>query len=337
VKIGFMGGAAAGPFATMGRDMEDLVALMAEEANRAGGVNGARVDLRRSDGPPELVSAGVVAVVDASGSAEAEASQDIYDEAGIVQVSAGASSAGLAGKGLARFFRTCPRDGEQGRALARHVKGLGFRRAAIVHDGSPWSKGPADDAGRLLKAEGVDTVFFGAMAPGGGGAAAALAAMKAKAPDVIVFFGYSPEAALLLRQKREMGWGVAMIGGDATYTPALVKSAGLAAAAGYYLVSPPGPGDVKGGAAGKLLEAFRQKHGKPPSFRAMLAGDAFGVIVEAARSAGPDPARMAGWLHNTLKGYNGLTGTISFDGQGDRIGEVYRLYQVDDKGAFVMK
>ena len=347
VKIGLMG-PITGPWASEGQDMEKVVLLMADEVNRGSGVNGAKVEIHVADdgGTPktaalaaqQLISAEVSAVVGTYGSSVTEATQHIYDEAGIIQIATGSTSIRLTEKGLTRFFRTCPRDDEQGRILAQYVKELGFTRAAIVHDNTSYAKGLADEANALFQSGGVETVFFEAITPGDRDFTATLTTIKTRNPDGIVFTGYYPEAALILRQKKEMNWDVPMIGGDATNNSALVESAGAAAASGYYFVSPPGPGDIKGEQAARLLDAYQQKYDVlPSSVWAILAGDAFGVLVEAAAHAGADPGDMAVYLHTGLKNYNGLTGPIAFNEKGDRIGEVYRLYQVDDSGAFVLK
>lgn len=41
-------------------------------------------------------------------------------------------------------------------------------------------------------------------------------------------------------------------------------------------------------------------------------------------------------LHDNLKDFAGFTGPIAFDRKGDRVGDVYRLYQVDKDGKFVL-
>jgi branched-chain amino acid transport system substrate-binding protein len=328
--------------------MLNVVNIMAEEVNASGGIDGRQVEIVVGDdgGNPKtatlaaqrLISEGVTAVVGTYGSSVTASTQDIYDEAGIIQVATGSTSVRLSEKGLRLFFRTCPRDDEQGRFLAASVKNLGFAKAAIVHDNTSYAKGLADEARAIFKESGVEEVFFDAITPGDRDYTATLTKIRAAAPDVIVFTGYYPEAGLILRQKREMDWDVPMIGGDATNNVALVEGAGEEAAAGYYFVSPPGPGDIKGEKAAKLLDAYRARHDAlPSSVWAILAGDAFGVLVEAARAAGPGAGDMAGYLHDGLKDYEGLTGSIAFNEKGDRIGDVYSLYQVDGSGAFVLK
>jgi branched-chain amino acid transport system substrate-binding protein len=347
VKIGVMG-PTTGAWASEGQDMVKVVRLLADEINAAGGINGSPVEIVIGDdgGNPKtaalaaqrLVASGVVAVVGTYGSNVTEASQDIYDEAGVIQVATGSTSVRLSEKGLKRFFRTCPRDDEQGRVLAANVKALGFKKVALVHDNSSYAKGLADEARAIFRADGLEEAFYDAITTGDRDFTVTLTKIKAANPDVIVFTGYYPELGMILRQKKEMGWDVAVIGGDATNNVALVEMAGPEAAAGYYFVSPPGPSDIKSEAADKLLGAYRQLHGNlPGSVWAVLAGDAFGVIVEAARNVGPDAEKMAAYLHDGLKDYQGLTGPISFNEKGDRLGEVYRLYRVADDGQFVLQ
>ena len=347
IKIGIMG-PLTDDWASEGQDMVKVIEILAAQINDAGGVNGAKVVLEVADdqGKPKtaalaaqkLVTAGVLAVVGTYGSSITEASQDIYDEAGVVQVATGSTSIRLSEKGLQRFFRTCPRDDEQGRVLAANVKSLGFSKVAIVHDNTSYSKGLADESREIFKNSGVAEVFYDAITPGDHDYSATLTKIKAAAPDVIVFTGYYPEAALLLRQKHDMSWDVPMIGGDATNNSDLLVIAGNQAAAGYYFVSPPALSEMTTESAKKFSEIYQAKHNsQPSSVWAILAGDAFSVLVEAVRAAGPDSGKMAEYLHNGLKDFQGLSGPIAFNEKGDRIGEVYRLYKVDDQGRFVIQ
>ncbi|MDR1313349.1 MAG: branched-chain amino acid ABC transporter substrate-binding protein [Deltaproteobacteria bacterium] len=347
VKIGLMG-PITGQWASEGQDMLNVVNIMAEELNSQGGINGRQVEIVVGDdgGNPKtaalaaqrLISEGVSAVVGTYGSSVTASVQDIYDEAGVVQVATGSTSIALSEKGLKLFFRTCPRDDEQGRFLAASVKSLGFTKAAIVHDNTSYAKGLADEARAIFRESGVSEVFYDAITPGDRDYTATITKIRAAGPDVIVFTGYYPEAGLILRQKKEMNWDVPMIGGDATNNVALVEGAGNEAAAGYYFVSPPGPSDIKGEKAQKLLDTYRARHDAlPSSVWSILAGDAFSVIADAVKASGTEGAAIAGYLHTGLKDYVGLTGPISFNEKGDRIGDVYSLYQVEADGKFALK
>ena len=103
--------------------------------------------------------------------------------------------------------------------------GNGFKNIAILHDNTTYAKGLADEANGLLKKEEVNIVFFDALTPGEQDYTTILTKLKSKNPDVVFFTGYYPEAGMMLRQKKEMGWDVPFIGGDATNNPDLVSIA----------------------------------------------------------------------------------------------------------------
>jgi branched-chain amino acid transport system substrate-binding protein len=70
----------------------------------------------------------------------------------------------------------------------------------------------------------------------------------------------------------------------------------------------------------------------------VLSGDGFRVLtaaIKATKSTNSDT--VAKYLHKKLRNYPGLTGTISFDDKGDRVGEVYRVYRVNAKGQFILQ
>ena len=144
---------------------------------------------------------------------------------------------------------------------------------------------------------------------------------------------------MLLRQKMEMGWNVPMIGGDATNNPDLVKIAGNKAADGFMFLSPPVPADLDTPEAKKFIADYKAAYGNAPgSVWAVLAGDAYRVIAEAiAKTKETSGEKLAAYLQKDMKDFSGLTGKISFNEKGDRVGDLYRVYKVDAAGAFVLQ
>ncbi len=349
IKIGLMA-PLTGSWASEGQGMKKIVELLAEQQNAKGGVQGRKITVVSEDdgGDPRtaslaaqrLTTQGVVAVIGTYGSAVTEASQAIYDEADIPQIANGSTAIRLTEKGFKKFFRTAPRDDEQGRMAAQTIAKLGFRKVAILHDSTSYAKGLADEAHALLKKQqGTEVVFFDALTPGERDYNAILTKLKGAKPEVVLFTGYYPEAGLLMRQKKAMGWAVPFIGGDATNNADLVKIAGKEAAAGFYFLSPPQPQDLDTPEAKAFLADYQKKYNElPPSIWAVLAGDGFRVAVAAIGGAkSTDGAKIAQYLHQDLKNFSGLSGPIAFDAKGDREGEVYRVYKVDADGNFVMQ
>ncbi|MCE5242404.1 MAG: branched-chain amino acid ABC transporter substrate-binding protein [Desulfobacteraceae bacterium] len=346
VKIGLMG-PMTGSWASEGQEMKQVLDLLAEELNAKSGLLGKKVEVITEDdgGDPRtsalaaqrLQTQGIVAVVGTYGSAVTEASQNIYDEAKIVQVANGSTAIRLTEKGLKYFFRTCPRDDEQAKVAVSAIEKLKVKKVAILHDNTTYAKGLADETKGLLK--GVEVVFFDALTPGERDYTAILTKLKAKQPDAVFFTGYYPEAGLLLRQKKEMNWDVPFMGGDATNNPDLVKIAGKDAAAGFYFLSAPLPKDLPSEEAKAFLTAFTKKYNSAPSsIYSVLAGDGFRVVAQAIeQTKSADSNKIADYLHTGLKDFPGLTGKISFNAKGDRVGEVYKVYKVDPAGQFVLE
>lgn len=348
VKIGLLA-PLTGSWASEGQEMRQNVELLAAQLNARGGLLGKQVEVIVEDdgGDPRTASLAaqrlstkdVVAVIGTYGSAVTEATQTILDEAGIIQVANGSTAVRLTEKGLKYFFRTCPRDDEQGRVAAAILERSKAKKIAVLHDSSAYAKGLADEIRTLLDARKANVVFFDALTPKEQDYSAILTKLKAAGPDVVFFTGYYPEAGLLLKQKRQMGWNVPFIGGDAINNPDLVKIAGIPAAEGFQFLSPPVPKDLDTVEAKAYVASYGKKFGEAPSsIYGVLAGDGFRVVakaIEATKSTKADALRA--YLTSSLKDFPGFTGKIAFNGKGDRAGELYRVYRVDGTGAFVLQ
>jgi branched-chain amino acid transport system substrate-binding protein len=348
IKIGLMA-PMTGSWASEGQEMKRNIDLLADQANAKGGLNGKKIDVIVEDdgGDPRtaslaaqrLTTKGVVAVIGTYGSAVTEATQNIYDEAGITQIANGSTAVRLTEKGLKHFFRTCPRDDEQGKVGAATIQKMGAKRIALLHDSSAYAKGLADEINAILKANKQNVVFFDALTPKEQDYSAILTKLKAANPDVVFFTGYYPEAGLLLKQKKQMGWNVPFMGGDAINNPDLVKIAGKDAATGFQFLSPPVPKDLDTPEAKAYVASYKQKYGEAPgSIYGVLAADGFSVVTKAiADTKATDADKIRDDLVNKLKDFPGLTGKLAFNAKGDRVGELYRVYKVDKNGEFVLQ
>lgn len=346
LKVGLMC-PLTGKWASEGQDMKNIVSLLVQEVNSKGGINGHTVSLVVEDdaGDPrtaalaaqKLASAEVLTVIGTYGSAVTEATQNILDEAGIVQIATGSTSVRLTEKGLPLFFRTCPRDDAQGKAAAAAIQAGKYKRVALLHDNSSYSKGLAEESRAELRKAGIEVIFYDALTPGERDYNAILTKLKSANPDLIFFTGYYPETGMLLRQKKEMGWDVPMMGGDASNHQDLVKIAGVKAAHGYFFISPPLPQDLDSKAAKSFLDAYKAKYNSVPvSVWAVLAGDAFKALESAFMADKKDAEAIAAYLHN-LHDVEGFSGSLGFNSKGDRVGKFYRVYVVNDKGDFVLQ
>lgn len=346
IKIGLMC-PLTGKWAAEGQDMKNIVSLLVDETNESGGINGKKIELIIEDdaGDPrtaalaaqKLASAGVVAAIGTYGSAVTEASQNIFDESEIVQIGTGSTSVRLTEKKLPLFFRTCPRDDAQGQSAANAIIKGGYKAVALLHDNSSYSKGLAEETKAILQKNKIPVIFFDALTPGERDYTAILTKLKAANPDLIFYTGYYPETGMLLRQKKELGWNVPMMGGDAANHQDLVKIAGNDAATGYFFISPPLPQNLDTEEAKKFLQSYQKKYNSlPVSIWAIMAGDAFQALKAALEKGAETPSQIGEELKK-LDHLPALSGPIGFNEKGDRIGDFYRVYDVDSEGKFVLQ
>ena len=145
VKIGFLG-PTTGPFAGVGREAGQVLNLMTSDINGRGSLLGRKVEMvfasegeddrTAASAAQQLIQQGVVAVIGPHTSDRTQAVQSIFHEAGILQISYGATAVPLTEKGFPYFFRTCPRDDEQAKAFVRVLRKLNFKKISVLHDQS---------------------------------------------------------------------------------------------------------------------------------------------------------------------------------------------------------
>ena len=105
------------------------------------------------------------------------------------------------------------------------------------------------------------------------------------------------------------------MGGDATNDATLIKTAG-AGAEGWISTTAPLPQFLSG--AKDFVTDFTKEFNAAPGPYSVYEYDSVGVAAQAIKDANStDPAAIIKALH-AIKNYPGLTGSITFDKQGDR-------------------
>jgi branched-chain amino acid transport system substrate-binding protein len=339
-----------GDWAYEGQGMLNGILMLAEQINEAGGLlDGRMIEIIEADDKSDakeaalaaqkLINSNVIAVVGSYASTLTEASQGLYAEKGILQITPSSTATRLSEHGYERFFRTCFLDDRQGLFAARFiVETLGCTKVAVVHDNTTYAKGLADWTKKYLEDAGATVVFFDAVTPKERDYTAILTRLAAAEPEAWYFTGYYPEAALLVRQAADVGLDAQFLAGNAVNNPEFVTLAGVDYAAGTIVTTEPLPGDLDYPEATRFLEDYKAKYGEyPDSIWHLMAADAFRLIVEAIKQTGSDdPGKLAEYLHNELENFPGITGPIlGFDERGDREGTIHKAYVVNEEGEFV--
>ncbi|NDU76362.1 ABC transporter substrate-binding protein [Actinomadura sp. DSM 109109] len=331
----------SGDSASAGQDIVAAARVAADEINKAGGVDGRRIQIVEADdqcsaqqgaqAAQKLLNSGVVAVAGGYCSGAAVPAIPIYGRRNVPFVMDASTNPSLTDTGGGKVFRTCGRDDNQGLVAARFMTGpLGAKRIALLHDNTTYAKGLADATANSAKQAGAQVVYENALQPGQSDYGPVLTKIASTRPDVLYFTGYFAEAGLLMKQRRQLGLKFTLMGGDATTDSTVLKTAG-SAAGGYIATTAPLAKDLPAAAA--FVSAYKAANGADPGPFSVYEYDAVKVVAKAIDDAGSTRGAAITEALHKIKDFPGITGPITFDAKGDRTDPLYITVQVSG-GAF---
>jgi branched-chain amino acid transport system substrate-binding protein len=235
-------------------------------------------------------------------------------------------------------FRTCFIDPFQGSVLASFATtNLSAKTAAILLDHkSDYSKGLAQYFEEAFKAAGGTIVATEAYEQGKKDFKTQLTKIRAKKPDVLLVPGYYSEVGLIMKQAKQMGYKVPMLGGDGWDSPTLYELAGADAVTGHYFSSHFSPDD-QDPMVQKFVKDYTARYKKAPGAMAALGYDGILVIADAFKRAGSnDPQAMKKALAST-SGFKGVSGAITINQNRDAEKEAVVLKTEGNKAVFAAK
>lgn len=334
VKIA-IAGPMTGPQAKMGKDFRSSVELAVKEWNDRGGVLGKKVELIVGDDqadPKQAVSVankfvaeGVSGVVGHFNSSCSIPASDVYNRAGIPMITPASTNPLLTERDYTNVFRVCGRDDQQGAVAAKFVlEVLKLKKAAILHDKTTYGQGLADEFMKSLGGK-VETVYYGGIVQGDKDFKTVLTTATAKKPELLYFGGIYPEAGLLVKQARELGYDIPFMSGDGSIDPLFIEIAGKASE-GSYLTFSPDPKNIP--TAKKFLEEYQAAYGEPGPY-SIYAYDAVNILLAAISEAKTVEGKAVSEKIHTL-GFSGALGSIKFDKRGDVTAPAYVVWVTRD-------
>jgi len=335
--------ALSGSVAKPGNEVLRSVELAVEQWNARGGVAGMRIEVVGVDDASNPAQASTVSerlcadsdvmgVVGSFQSAAGIPSSEVLNKCGLAYVASGETNPRLTERGLNTVNRVCPRDDDQGPALAIYAKEvLEAKKIFILDDQSTGGKGQVDEFEKKARELGIQTQR-GAIKAGDKDFRAILSTMP-RDMDALSFGGFAPEGALIAKQMRELGYQQPIMGGDGIYEPEDFVQASGGGAEGA-VVSFVGPDIRSVPEAADYVKAFEAKHG-PVSSYGPQAYEAANIILTGVQKAGKaDRAAIVDAVRQT-KDYTGILGIpITFDEKGDVAGGQIFIFRVKD-GKFV--
>ncbi|WP_210397073.1 branched-chain amino acid ABC transporter substrate-binding protein [Motiliproteus sediminis] len=323
IKIA-LAGPVTGPVAQYG-DMQFIGAKMAiEQINKAGGVNGEQLEAVVYDDACDpkqatavankVVNDGIQLVVGHLCSSSTEPASDIYEDEGVLMITAASTSPTITEKGYQLVFRTIGLDSLQGPFAAKHVvDAIKPQRVAVIHDKQQYGEGLATSVKSELDKAGVNVVMFEGVTSGDKDFSALIGKLKKENVDFVYYGGYHPELGLILRQSREKGFNAKFMGPEGVGNPDITAIAGEASEG--LLVTLPNSFDQDPKNA-DLVAAFKAKNEDPSGAFVFPAYSAVQIMADSIKAVGSvDTDAMAKHMRATT--FSTPTGDLAFDAKGD--------------------
>ncbi|WP_305824112.1 branched-chain amino acid ABC transporter substrate-binding protein [Massilia brevitalea] len=330
VKIGHSA-AVTGPVSYFGKDTENGARMAIEALNARGVVIGGkkvRFELVAEDdgGDPKqatnvaqkLVDGRVNGVVGHETSGTTIPASKIYNQAGIPQISPSSTSPVYTRQGFNTAFRVVANDVQLGQALGHYaVQKMNARRVAVIDDRTAYGQGLVTEFSKGLRGQGATVVAREFTHDKASDFNAILTKIRAAKPDLVFFGGMSAVAGPMLRQMKQLGMNVKMMGGDGICSDEIHKLSGGAMADGQVFCAEAGGVDAAGKPAmDKFRADYKKRFGIDVQINAPYAYDAVMTMAEAMVKAGSSaPAKYLPVLARIET--KGVTGPIAFDARGD--------------------
>ena len=319
-----------GNTATFGQSATNGAKLAIKQVNAKGGVLGKQITLVVADNKSDTAEAAnamqklatqdkVIASIAPIASSSVMAAAQVNESAKILGISPTASNPNVTvdpetGKVRDYLFRATFIDPFQGAVMDNFVKNnLKVKKADVyIENSSDYAKGLGKFFKETFVQNGGNIVSDEAYLAKDTDFKATLTKIKASNPDVIFVPGYYQEVGMIVKQAREIGITVPILGADGWDSAKLPEIAGAEALNNTFFSNHYSPDDnspeIK-----NFVEAYKAEYGQVPDAFAALSYDATMMIIEAIKRAGvEDSVKVKDELAKT-KDYQGVSGSITLD------------------------
>ena len=278
----------------------------------------------------------VVGVVGHTGSAQTMEAAPIYGDAeqggrrAVVAVSPTSTNPAVT-RGSEWVFRVCPTDLDAAAALAAFAAdSLDSQRVAIIYRNDLFGRGFSRRLTSELERHGRRVSERDPYLAGITEYVAYAQRIARSGADVLVVAGGSGDAGDMIRAVRAAGGRPHILGTDdvaglAADTASTREFRGVRYTA-FFLAERATTIEAR-----RFVDAYRARTGVAPDHRAALTYDATMLIGTAAQAVGPDRRAIRDWIAGVGRqrpAFQGVTGAIRFDEEGDAVGKVVLVGQV---------
>lgn len=327
-----------------GTKQEKGYELALEEINAAGGVLGAKLELETYDDGGDASTAAngaqkfadddsIMAIGGSCLTSCTAAMLPITGDAEMAQLVVSSSAKSLTGISD-YFFRMAVQDAAVGPQIANQFTKMGKTKAVTMYCNNDYGSGLEDSFNAQFEANGGQILNSIPYQATDQDFAAILTTVKSLDPDCIALCGTTTDGALIIKQARQMGIEAEIMGQPGLYSQNVIDIAGDASegllCSGVFVAD---GADEKGQ---EFVTKYGEKYnGEVPDGFAALAYDQMYVLADAAERAmeANDGELTRQTLAEALKetNYEGVTGTVNFDENGDWVRDYLTLTIKDGK------
>jgi branched-chain amino acid transport system substrate-binding protein len=259
---------------------------------------------------------------------------EMYHQAGLALIAPSTTSTNLTDRRYLEINRLIGRIDRQGIAGAQFAKDQGFTNVYIITEKNDYGLQNAEHF--RLEADRIGIQVLGMLIPDVNNSLDSIVSrMMTANPELVYFAGTADQAILFFKAARAAGFMGAFLGLDDLNNPPLFNLAGpsLVQGGGIYFTILTAPTNFYPDTA-RFIETYEVQYNTSPLLFAARAYDATGICIKAIEVASkakggeiPTRAEVVNAIR-ALKDYKGITGTYTFNDQGDLTLSKYYVFKV---------
>ncbi|MDA7982466.1 MAG: branched-chain amino acid ABC transporter substrate-binding protein [Alphaproteobacteria bacterium] len=317
--------AVAGPLGGVyGEQMRRGAEAAVRNINNTGGLLGKNISISLHDDrcdpreavkvAEEIVAANVAMVVGHFCSGASIPASEIYQDAGILQITPASPHPRLTENGYDTVFRLGGRDDEQGNFGGEFLLSrFSAMRAGILHDNSEYGQRLADSARETLQDGGGSVSYYAEVDARAGDFSEIIARLRGEGVGVVYYGGYAGALGRLVRQAGEEGYFPYVVAGDAAGTGEFWNAAGQWGDGAIFSAI----ADPRGSAASREVVGEFRRQGHEPREYTLYAYAAVQIWADAVRRGeGFNSGEISGILREHA--FQTVIGEVSYRENGDR-------------------
>ncbi|MEY4757913.1 MAG: hypothetical protein RJA34_2811 [Pseudomonadota bacterium] len=307
-------------------DLWDGIELATQEINAAGGVLGRKLRIVKADDQGSLAKGrlvaqefadnrDMVAVIGHLYSFISLPASSIYQSAGQVYITPGATAYKINTQGFDLVFRSIASNRNLGIQLADYMAAQGYRRVAILYEKTTNTQSLANHFEQRARDLGISIVDRRRYLQGSEDFSTQINAWKDLYTfDALFLAARLKEGSNFISQARKMGLKVPIVSGEGLDSPDILKNADAQGVVVPEEISAQGKQNPP---YGHFVEMYQSAYQRKPGTYPVLGYDAVHLLARAIRQANSTvPEKIADALHAT-KGWQGAAGEFNFDAKGD--------------------